>query len=110
MILRKFTEMGGYQHVTFLRDAYYHRDEDDIVTVCLVMDYESRDLYNVMNNSVKSPLIEKYTIKYLYSMLCAINYVHSANIIHRDIKPNNLLLMKGKILRLCDFGYSRTLT
>ncbi|MFN9897420.1 MAG: protein kinase domain-containing protein [bacterium] len=28
----------------------------------------------------------------MYNSLCALKYIHSANIIHRDIKPANLLV------------------
>ena len=42
-------------------------------------------------------------------MLCALNFIHSANIIHRDIKPANILLNANFDVHLCDFGLARTL-
>ena len=41
-------------------------------------------------------------------MLCAMNFIHSANIIHRDIKPANILFKNDCTIKLCDFGLSRT--
>jgi serine/threonine protein kinase len=44
---------------------------------------------------------------FLYQMLNALKYIHSANIIHRDIKPKNILLDNQYNLQICDFGLSR---
>ena len=33
----------------------------------------------------------------------------STQIIHRDIKPENILVSKAQIVKLCDFGFARTL-
>jgi serine/threonine protein kinase len=41
-------------------------------------------------------------------MICAMNFIHSANIIHRDIKPANILFKNDCTIKLCDFGLSRT--
>lgn len=45
----------------------------------------------------------------LYNMLCALNFLHSANVMHRDIKPGNVLIDDTCSIKLCDFGLSRTL-
>ena len=47
--------------------------------------------------------------KIMYQMINAIAHCHSRRIIHRDIKPNNILITKdGETVKLADFGLSRT--
>lgn len=35
-------------------------------------------------------------------------FIHSHNIIHRDVKPENMLLSKNGVLKICDFGFARS--
>ena len=41
-------------------------------------------------------------------MLCALKFLHSAGVVHRDLKPANILVNSECVIKLCDFGLSRT--
>ncbi|XP_062311072.1 cyclin-dependent kinase-like 5 [Osmerus eperlanus] len=47
--------------------------------------------------------------RYLYQTLRALCFCHQHNILHRDVKPENLLVSGGGVVKLCDFGFARTL-
>ncbi|XP_053559283.1 cyclin-dependent kinase-like 2 [Bombina bombina] len=47
--------------------------------------------------------------KYLFQIIRGIGFCHSHNIIHRDIKPENILVSHSGVVKVCDFGFARTL-
>ncbi|KAL8176625.1 UNVERIFIED_CONTAM: hypothetical protein K2H54_037059 [Gekko kuhli] len=44
---------------------------------------------------------------FLYQILRGLKYLHSAGVLHRDIKPGNLLVNSNCVLKICDFGLAR---
>lgn len=54
--------------------------------------------------------MKEYEVKkHMWQLVRSIEYCHAHNVIHRDIKPENLLVSKHGVLKLCDFGFARTL-
>ena len=56
---------------------------NEIFIIFLVMEYVPCDLF-----TLDFALLSSHELKTLiYRILCAVNYIHSANIMHRDLKP-----------------------
>ena len=45
----------------------------------------------------------------IYNLLASVNFLHSANVVHRDIKPGNILIDAECAVKICDLGISRTM-
>jgi serine/threonine protein kinase len=58
---------------------------------------------------IKSPqaLSDEHVQFFLYQLLRAVKFIHTSNVIHRDLKPRNLLVNSNCDLKVCDFGLAR---
>jgi len=79
------------------------RDSDN--KLYIVMEYcDSGDLRDIL----KKPIKEKYTQFYFYQLASGLKYLYNLNIVHRDIKPRNILLTNSRrILKIADFGFAK---
>ncbi|CAI9088888.1 OLC1v1023339C1 [Oldenlandia corymbosa var. corymbosa] len=78
------------------------RDFRDIYVVFELME---SDLHQVIK--ANDDLTHEHHRFFLYQMLRALKYMHTANVYHRDLKPKNVLANANCKLKICDFGLAR---
>ncbi len=100
---REFEAAGRLKHPNLV--AAFEADEDRGVHF-LVMDYvEGRDLSRVV--SEQGPLPVPQGVDYLIQAARGLEAAHGMGIIHRDIKPGNLMLDRAGTVRVLDLGLAR---
>jgi len=72
-----------------------------------VFEYLDQDLKNYLDACGEKG-IDDYTVKsFLYQLLQGLAYCHKHRVLHRDLKPQNLLINMEGELKLADFGLAR---
>uniref|UniRef100_A0A8C0W591 Mitogen-activated protein kinase n=1 Tax=Castor canadensis TaxID=51338 RepID=A0A8C0W591_CASCN len=73
--------------------------------IYVVTELMQSDLHKIIVSP--QPLSSDHVKVFLYQILRGLKYLHSAGILHRDIKPGNLLVNSNCVLKICDFGLAR---
>jgi cyclin-dependent kinase 7 len=76
------------------------------LAVCLVYECAYTDLEKILANK-SIPISLADTKQHLWSLLRAIEACHDRWILHRDLKPDNMLFLKDGTMKLADFGLAR---
>ncbi|XP_076434866.1 serine/threonine-protein kinase 36-like isoform X2 [Babylonia areolata] len=99
---REIDIMRGLHHDNIIEmlDSF---DTDKEVVV--VTDYAEGELFTILEDDGSLPEEQVQTIA--AQLVSALYYLHSHRILHRDMKPQNILLGKGGTVKLCDFGFAR---
>lgn len=104
-IKREAKIMGRLFHPCIVRvESYQYLKADTGVNYhCLIMEYvEGQDLASYLASH--KPVSVKETLIISWQVCQALEHAHSLKIIHRDIKPQNILISKDNRIKVADFG------
>ncbi|NXD87876.1 CDK3 kinase, partial [Halcyon senegalensis] len=73
----------------------------------MVFEYLNQDLKKYMDSSHTRDFPLSLVKNYLFQLLQGVSFCHSHRVIHRDLKPQNLLINEAGAIKLADFGLAR---
>lgn len=76
----------------------------------IFMDYCMTNLERLLKNAPDQRLHNWQANHYFKQLIDGLDYLHSLNIIHNDIKPGNLLITCDDVLKICDYSISAELS
>ena len=82
---------------------------EDKEYILIIMEYiNGGNLFSFLKKRRK---VSEKTAKFLYrQIILGLKYIHSHNIVHRDIKLENILIDLNNNIKICDFGIGRVLS
>ncbi|XP_030010080.1 serine/threonine-protein kinase 36 [Sphaeramia orbicularis] len=92
-----------HPHIVQLFDSFETETE-----VVVVTEYAEGQLFQILEDDGSFP--ESRVREIACQLVSALYYLHSHRILHRDMKPQNILLGKNGVVKLCDFGFARAMS
>ncbi|NXX76502.1 STK36 kinase, partial [Urocolius indicus] len=102
---REIEIMRGLHHPNIIQMLDSFETDKEVV---VVTDYAEGELFQILEDDGSLPEEQVQTIA--AQLISALYYLHSHRILHRDMKPQNILLGKDGGIKLCDFGFARAMS
>ncbi|EMP35173.1 Serine/threonine-protein kinase 36 [Chelonia mydas] len=102
---REIEIMRGLHHPNIVQMLDSFETDKEVV---VVTDYAEGELFQILEDDGNLP--EDQVQGIAAQLVSALYYLHSHRILHRDMKPQNILLSKGGVIKLCDFGFARAMS
>ncbi|KAI8844315.1 Mitogen-activated protein kinase [Chytriomyces hyalinus] len=104
--IKLLKHFNGHENITGLLDMDIS-DVNNFNEIYLVQELMEADLHQIIRS--EQPLTDAHFQYFIYQICRGLKYIHSANVLHRDLKPGNLLVNADCELKICDFGLARGL-
>lgn len=95
--IQALRKLRGHPHIVQLKEILFESPK-----LSLVFELMEMNLYEAIKDR-RSYLPEWKIVKWMHELFMAIDFMHSRSIFHRDVKPENLLLIED-VLKVADLG------
>lgn len=103
--IREISLMKELRHPNILRLYDVIHTETKLM---LVFEFMDQDLKKYMDQHGERGALDPYTVRnFMFQLLRGTAFCHENRVLHRDLKPQNLLINKAGALKLADFGLAR---
>jgi len=94
-----------HENLIDIRQVFLPGVKESFEDIYVVSELMETDLASILKSP--QPLSDDHCQFFLYQTLRGLKYVHAADVIHRDLKPRNLLVNSNCDLKICDYGLAR---
>jgi len=103
----KILRLLKHDNILNLISLMLPKSREDFHDIYMTSELVEGDLYSIIKSPQK---LEEDHIKFIiYQILRGLKYQHSANVLHRDLKPRNILISSKCEVKICDYGLARLL-
>ncbi|XP_033342853.2 cyclin-dependent kinase 5 [Megalopta genalis] len=101
--LREICLLKELKHKNIVRLYDVLHSDKKLTLVFEHCDQDLKKYFDSLNGEIDLDVVKSF----LYQLLRGLAFCHSRNVLHRDLKPQNLLINKNGELKLADFGLAR---
>lgn len=101
--LREICLLKELKHKNIVRLYDVLHSDKKLTLVFEHCDQDLKKYFDSLNGDIDPDVVKSF----MYQLLRGLAFCHSHNVLHRDLKPQNLLINKNGELKLADFGLAR---
>ncbi|KAA0193263.1 hypothetical protein HAZT_HAZT006086 [Hyalella azteca] len=105
--LREICLLKELHHKNIVRLIDVLHSDRKLTLVFEHCDQDLKKYFDCLNGEIDPDVVKSFMCDHLFQLLRGLDFCHNKNILHRDLKPQNLLINKNGELKLADFGLAR---
>ena len=108
-VRREVTILSKLSHINIIK-LYHSFQDPNKDKIYLILEYCLGDLQTLLDSSITKYFCLFQAKHYFVQLINGLEYIHSRGIVHKDIKPGNMLISADDVLKLTDFGVAEELS